>query len=213
MAIHQDHGAERLMRLVDQPAQRAVIGLVQRLDPRQPVIDRKPLAIDFLAVADHARDGAETAGHPHRAGIGEARQPPCEHPGIEFVGLAIDVDIGAGKVDPDRRKAANAQIRDQLVHEGIFGAAQRGHVDPRRVEEFVRIDRAGMRGIEDDRRPPFGRLHDLERRRQFAIKLGHRRAPSLQSAALDASILPEKRCSYERALSVITTILPRAKKV
>jgi hypothetical protein len=38
-----------------------------------------------------------------------------------------------------------------------------------------------MGRIEDDRRPPRGRLHDLERRRQFAIKLGHRRAPSLES--------------------------------
>ena len=208
MAIHQDHGAEPLMRLVDQPAQRAVIRLVQRLDPRQPVIDRQPFAIDLLAVTDHARDGAETAGHPHRAGIGETRQAARKHPGIEFVGLAVDVDIGARKVDRDRRKAALAQIRDQLVHERIFGAAQRGQVDPRRFEEFARIDRAGMRGIEDDRRPPLSRLHDLERRRQFAIKLGHRRAPSLQSAALDASILPEKRCSYEKALSVITTVLP-----
>ena len=119
MAIHHDHGAERLMRLIDQPPQRAVIGLVQGLDPRQRVVDREPLAIDFLAVADHARDGAETAGDPHRARVGEARQSPCEHPGIELVGLAVDVDIGARKVDPHRRKAAVAEISDQLVHEGI----------------------------------------------------------------------------------------------
>jgi hypothetical protein len=76
MAIHQDHGAERLMRLVDQPPQRAVIGLVERLDPPQRVVDIEPLAIDLLAVADHARDGAEAAGDPHRAGIGKARQRP-----------------------------------------------------------------------------------------------------------------------------------------
>ena len=75
MAIHHDHRAERLMRLVDQPPQRAVIGLVERLDPRQRVVDRQPLAIDLLAVADHARDGAEAAGHPHRSRIGETRQP------------------------------------------------------------------------------------------------------------------------------------------
>ena len=95
MAIHHHHRSERLMRLVDQPPQRAVIGLVERLDPRQRVVDRKALAIDLLAVADHARDGAETAGHPHRSRIGKARQPPGEHPRIELVGLAVDVDIGA----------------------------------------------------------------------------------------------------------------------
>ena len=185
MAIHHDYRSERLMRLVDQPAQRAVIGLVKRLDPAQRVVDGKPLAVDLLAVADHARDGAEAARHPHRSGIGEARQSPVEHARIKFIGLPVHVDIGAGKVDPHRRKTAIAQIPDQLVHERIFGAAQRSQIDPRGVEEFVRIDRTGMRRVEDDRRPPCGRLHDLERRRQFAIKLGHRRAPSLESAVLD----------------------------
>ena len=176
MAIHHHHGAERLMRLVDQPPQRAVIGLVERLDPRQRVVDGKALAIDLLSVADHARDGAEPAGHPHRSRIGETRQAACEHARIEFVGLPVHVDIGAREIDPDGRKAELAQAADQLVHERILGAAQRGKIDPRGVEEFGRIDRAGMRGVEDDRRPPLGRLHDLERRRQFAIKLGHRRA-------------------------------------
>jgi hypothetical protein len=79
-----------------------------------------------------------------------------------------------------------------------------------------------MRGIEDDRRPPGGRLHDLERRRQFAIKLGHRRAPFLKSALpkqLSASQLSASRfcrnngCFYSCALSVITTILPSKKAV
>jgi hypothetical protein len=40
--------------------------------------------------------------------------------------------------------------------------------------------------------------------------LGHRRAPSLESAAV-AIDLPEKRSFYERAFSVITTILPSEK--
>ena len=75
MAIHNDHGSERLMRLVDQPTQRAVIGLVERLDSRQRVVNGKPLAIDLLPVADHARNGAETARHPHRSRVGETWQP------------------------------------------------------------------------------------------------------------------------------------------
>ena len=185
MAIDHDHRSERLMYLVDQPAQRTVIGLVKCLDPAERVVDGKQFAVDLLAVADHARDGAEAARHPHRSGIGEARQSSSEHPRVKFIGLPVHVDIGAGEVDPHRRKTAIAQIPDQLVHERVLGAAQRDQIDSRRVEEFVRIDRARVRRVEDDRRPPRGRLHDLERRRQFAIKLGHRRAPSLESAVLD----------------------------
>src|SRR5262249_37425919 len=46
-------------------------------------------------------------------------------------------------------------------------------VDPRGVKEFLRIGRARVRGIEDDRRPPAGGLHDRKRWRKFAIKPGH----------------------------------------
>ncbi len=201
------------MRLVDQPAQRAVVRLVERLDPRQRVVDGKTLAIDLLSVSDDAGNGAETAGHPHRSRVGKTRQSSGKHPRIEFVGLPVDVDIGAREVDPDHRKTALTQAADQLVHERILGAAQRGKFDPRGVEEFVRVDRAGMRGIEDDRCPPRGRLDDLERRRQFAIKLCHRQAPSLESAALDNSFLPEKRSFYECSLSIITTVLPSEKSL
>ena len=67
---------------------------------------------------------------------------------------------------------------DEFV--AVFGAAQGRQVDSRGRQEFVRIDRAGMRRVEDDRRTPMRRLHDLERGRQLAIKLGHRGAPSLE---------------------------------
>ena len=204
------------MGLVDQPPQRPVIRLVERLDPPQRVVDGKPLAIDFLPVADHARDGAEAAGHPHRAGIGEARQAAGEHPRIELIGLAVHVDIGAGEIDPDRRKALFAQVSDQFVHERILGAAQRGEVDPGGVEKFGRIDRAGMGRVEDDRRPPMRRLHDLERGRQLAIKLGHRRAPSLECPH---SLWADRSCDRfcrraglcKDVLSVIVIILPSEK--
>jgi hypothetical protein len=70
-----------------------------------------------------------------------------------------------------------------------------------------------VRRIEDDRRAPRGGLHDLERGRQFSVKLGHRRAPSLESAALAMLILPEKRSFYENSLSVITAVLPSEKSL
>ena len=205
------------MGLVDQPPQRPVIRLVERLDPPQRVVDGKPLAIDFLPVADHARDGAEAAGDPHRAGIGEARQASGEHARIELIGLAVHIDIGAGEIDPDRRKAPFAQVSDQFVHERILGAAQRGKVDPGRVEKFGRIDRAGMGRVEDDRSPPVRRLHDLERGRQLAIKLGHRGAPSLEcphslpQRSIMRPILPAKGRACKDVLSVIVIILPSEK--
>jgi hypothetical protein len=61
MAIHHDYGSERLMRLVDQPPQCAVIGFVERLDPCKGIIDGEALAIDFLPVADDARNGADSS--------------------------------------------------------------------------------------------------------------------------------------------------------
>src|SRR5258708_2510779 len=100
-----------------------------------------------------------------------------------------------------------------MSQEGILGPAQRGQVDPRRLEEFLRVGRAGVGGVEDDRRPPVCRLHDLERRRQFAIKLGHSRALSLAPSCQARSIRPEMRMFYDGALSVIATILPSEKRL
>src|ERR1700733_6295214 len=68
-----------------------------------------------------------------------------------------------------------------------------------------------MRRVENDRRPPLGRLYDLERWRQFAIKLGHRQSPSLESASSGYVISARKRSFCEAALSIITTVLPSEK--
>src|ERR1700742_2707324 len=68
-----------------------------------------------------------------------------------------------------------------------------------------------MGRIEDDWRPPLGRLHDLEWGRRFAVQLGHPPLPSLKSASLDGLFRPEKRKFYENALSVIATDLPSEK--
>ena len=51
----QDRRAELLVHLRQQPPQRAVIGLVEAFDSLERVLDRQPVGIDFLAVADHAR--------------------------------------------------------------------------------------------------------------------------------------------------------------
>src|SRR4051794_10651866 len=64
-------------------------------------------------------------------------------------------------------------MADQLVHEGISGTPQRRQVDPGGAEEFVRIGRAGMGRVEDNRRAPLRGLNDLEGWRLVAVKPGH----------------------------------------
>ena len=65
VAVDQDRGAEFAVQAHEQAAQRAVIGLVEPVDPPQRLGDRNALIIDFLGIAHHARDRAEPAGHPH----------------------------------------------------------------------------------------------------------------------------------------------------
>ena len=96
-------------------------------------------------------DGAEAAGDPHRAGVGEARQPPGEHPGVELVGLAVHVDIGTGEIHRHHGKAAIAQMADQLVHERILGPAQRGEVDGVGGEKLARLLLKRSREIRENR--------------------------------------------------------------
>src|SRR5882757_4781081 len=68
-----------------------------------------------------------------------------------------------------------------------------------------------MRGVEDDWRPPFGRLKDLERRRHFAIKPGHRRAPFLLNPLVSRGAIQQHNGAFMGALSGIATVLPSEK--
>ena len=141
MAVNQHRRAEIAVDAGEQAAQRPVIGLVEALDPAKRVVDRNALAVDFLGVADHAGDRAEPARDPHRAGVGEGRQPAVEHARVELIGLAVDVDIAAREMRPHHRVAAAQHAR---------GRARRrtnpptGAASPRRAVRW--------RGIPADRR-------------------------------------------------------------
>ena len=144
MAIDQNRGAEFVVQPHEHAAQRAMIGLIEPVDPAHRFRNRNALIVDFLGVADHARHGAEPAGDPHRAGIGEGRQPAVEHARVELVGLAVDVDIAAREMRPHHRMAAADHALDQFADEGIFGAAQRHQIEPRSLKEGLRIDPPAM---------------------------------------------------------------------
>ncbi len=162
----------------EQPAQRAMIRLVEGFDPAQRVVDRNALVVDFLRVADHARHGAEPAGDPHRTGVGKGRQASLEHARIELVGLAVDVDITAREVRPHQRIAARNDAPRQVVDEAVLRTPQRRQVEPRGLQEVARIDAAGMRRVEQHRPAPVLRLHDLERRIELVVRWIHGRGHS-----------------------------------
>ena len=145
MAIDQDGGAEIAVQPHEYAPQHAMIGLIEAVDPAQRLADRNALVVDFLGVADHARHSAEPAGDPHRAGIGERWQPAVEHPRIEFVGLAVDVDIAAREMRSHDRVAARDHAGDQFVDEAILGAAQRRQVEARGQQELA-ADRCARYG-------------------------------------------------------------------
>ncbi len=139
----------------------------------QRVVDRDALVVDFLGVADHARHGAEAAGHAHGSGIGEGGQPALEHARVELVGLAVDVDETAREMRPHQRIALRHHAGDQGVDETVLGAPQGADIEPRNPQEFARIDRAAMRRIEQHRAAAGGRFHDLEGRIELFADFTH----------------------------------------
>ncbi len=97
----------------------------------------KRLLVDRLRVADHSRNRAEADGDPQRAGVGVIGQRTVENLRVEFVGLAIDVEIGARKQSPQQRRAEPDAGQEQFVDEGVLGAPEGQRVEPGRFEETV----------------------------------------------------------------------------
>ena len=186
VAIDQDGGAEVAVHPRHQAAQGPVIGLVEALDAAQRVVHRNTLMVDFLGIADHARDRAEPARHPHRARIGERRQPPVEHAWIELVGLAVDVHIAAREMRAHEREAPPHHAGEQLVDEGVLGAPQLREVEPGGGQEGRRIDAAAMGRVENDRPLPFGGFQDFERRLKLVAIVAHACFGSLGADVLAA---------------------------
>src|SRR5215510_336512 len=74
---------------------------------------------------------------------------------------------------PHQREAAPDDAENQFVDEGIFGAAQGPHVEPRSSQERVRIDAPAVRGIEHDGTVAAGRLENFEGRVELVFGVMH----------------------------------------
>ena len=173
MAVDQHGGAEILVHPRKQPPQRAVVGLVQALDALERVVDRDAPVVDFLGVADDARDRAQAASDPHGAGIGERGQPALEHARIELVGLAVYVDEAAREMGAHQRVALTHHAGHQLVDEAVLGAAQGSDLEPGHRQEGARIDRSAVGRVEQHRAGAGRRLQDIERRVQLVAAVVH----------------------------------------
>jgi hypothetical protein len=128
MAVDQHGEAELPDRPLHQPPQGPVIRLVESLDPLQRVLHRQPARIDFLRLANDPRDGAQAPGNPHGAGIDIGGELPLEHARVELVGLAVHVEIGAGKARLEERRADGRGSGEEILDIGVLGAAQRHRV-------------------------------------------------------------------------------------
>lgn len=144
MAVDQHRHSEIGVGARQQAAQAGMIGLVDRLDPRKRLVDRQPVGIDIHILGDDARHRSKTAGDPHGADIGIRRKRAFEHAGIELVGLAIDVQIGAREIRFEKRRADLRCRREQLVDEMIFGAANLVRIEPCRFQEGDGVAAAAM---------------------------------------------------------------------
>ncbi|GHC64110.1 hypothetical protein GCM10010136_05860 [Limoniibacter endophyticus] len=100
--------------------------------------------IDVLPLADETGNGAETAGNPHRADIGEGRHRLVEHARVEFERLAVHVEISAGKVGHHQRSAGQFCRSVKLVHITIFGSPDLASVEAGEVKETLRIMTTAM---------------------------------------------------------------------
>ena len=164
---------KRLRVVSSRSASARVEGPVQPLDALESGADRQSLAVDFLGIGDDAGDGAEAAHHPGRLGIGEGRQPALEQLGIELVGLAIDVEIGARKARGDQRRTQRHDRLEQLIDVAILGLAQRVGIEPGRLQKGLGVDAPGMRRAEHHGRELLGRL--AARCRGASARQGSRR--------------------------------------
>ncbi|MCY1244001.1 hypothetical protein D9M72_570490 [compost metagenome] len=122
-----------------------MVGLVDRLDPRQRVFHRETSAVDLHVLGDQPRYRAEAAGDAHRADIGVRRQRAVEHARVKLIGLTVDVEEGAREMRQQHRRSEKSRVLKQLIDIVVFRPANRNSVEPRLIEKALGIGPTAMR--------------------------------------------------------------------
>jgi len=105
MAIDEDRVTEPLSRALDEPGQGGMKRHVEPVDALERCRERQPGTVDLLPVGNDAGDRAEPADDPDRLRIGEVGERLGEQLGVELIGLAIDVEVGAREARRNQRGA------------------------------------------------------------------------------------------------------------
>ncbi len=139
-----------------------MVGHIDLFDAAAGFGEFNPPAVDVLAFRNDPRDGAKAPGHPRGAGVGIARKLAREHARVEFIGLAVEVDIAPRHERPQHRGAMGDAGQEELVDETVLGAPQGLQRQARLAQEMSREVSSAVGRIEHRRRRPLGRRDDLE---------------------------------------------------
>src|SRR5690606_10602295 len=104
MTINQNADAELFMGMRNQPPERRMVGLIDCINSGQSFLDAKAVPINLHIYCDYPWNGTKTTCNSHRANIGKRRQRSIEHLRIEFIRLAVDVEIGSREVCDQHRR-------------------------------------------------------------------------------------------------------------
>ncbi len=118
-------------RFVEELSQGQMIGPVHRLDTASGLGEGELAVVDLAPLGHQAGDGAEARGHPRGACAGEVWQVVLEHRRVELIGLAVHIDVGARVAGEQQAAAVPRGGLDQLVDQGVLGAAHRHLAQPR----------------------------------------------------------------------------------
>ena len=102
-----------------------MVGLIKPLDAGERGFERERAAVNLLLVVDDARDRAEPANGAQRLAVDEIGQAAVEKKGVELIRLAIDVDVGSGKMRVHQHGAMLRRGGQEFLHIGVLGFAQR----------------------------------------------------------------------------------------
>src|SRR5262245_29174869 len=126
MAIDEDGHSENAPCPFDKLRKARMIRLVELLDSFDRLFDRHAPGINLLRLRCDPGDGPEPACDTQRPRVGKRWQHAVEHARIEFVGLAIEIEIGAGKAGLNERRSELRYAAKQEIDESVFRRAKRG---------------------------------------------------------------------------------------